>query len=122
MRLKRLKLISFALILTLLAAMLPACSPISLALFNGENLASGNVEVFLLDDGKEILKTERRINGKGTLELKIPDVEDGEYEILVKSAGFEDKASVSIEKSFLTFLETDKHIYKPGQTIHIRII
>ena len=40
-------------------------------------------------------------------------VEDGEYEILVKGAGFEDKASVSIEKSFLTFLETDKPALQP---------
>ncbi|MFC1846743.1 alpha-2-macroglobulin family protein [Chloroflexota bacterium] len=144
MKFKIIKLLSFTLILALLATMLPACSPvfaaesymalipevlhsgqteeISLALFNGENPASGNVEVVLLDDGKEILKTGKRINGKGTLEIKIPDVADGEYEIRVKSAGFEDKASVSIEKSFLTLLETDKPIYKPGQTIHIRLI
>ena len=74
MKLKRLKLLSFTLILALLATILPACSPvfvaesymalipevlhsgqteeISLALFNGENLASGGVEVILLDTGR----------------------------------------------------------------------
>ncbi len=144
MKLKGLKVLSITLIVTLLATMLPACSPvfaaesfmalipevlhsgqteeISLALFNGDNLASGKVEVSLLNDGNEILKANKDISGRGTLSLNIPDVEDGEYEIRVKGAGFDDKASVSIERSFLTFLETDKPIYKPGQTIHIRLI
>ncbi|MFC1865294.1 alpha-2-macroglobulin family protein [Chloroflexota bacterium] len=144
MRLKRNKLLSFTLILALLTTMLPACSlvfaaesymalipevlhsgqaeKISLALFNGENSASGRVEVTLLDDGNEILKVDKDINGRGTLMLNIPDVEDGEYEIRVKSAGFEDKATVSIERRFLTFLETDKPIYKPGQAIHVRLL
>ncbi len=140
----KLKILTFTLIAALLATMLPACSPvfaaesfmaiipevlhsgqteeISLALFNGEKLASGNVEVSLLEDGKEILKIDSDISGRGTIALNIPDVEDGQYEIRVRGAGFDDTASVSIERSFLTFLETDKPIYKPGQTIHIRLI
>ena len=140
----RFKAIALILILTLLVTMIPGCRPVftaesylavipkvlhsgqteelSLALFSGDNLASGNVEVALLDEGKEIFKVEKDISGKGIIKLDVPDVDDGDYEIRVKTSGFEDKASVKIERSFLTFLETDKPIYKPGQTIHIRLI
>ena len=144
MRFKRFKAISFILILTLLVTMIPACSPIlasesylavipkvlhsgqtqelSLALFSGDSLASGDVEVALLKEGAEIFSVKKSITGKGTIELDVPDIEEGEYQIRVKAAGFEDVATVKIEKSFLTFMETDKPIYKPGQIIHIRLI
>ncbi len=140
---KKFKIIAFILILTLLVTIVPSCRPVlaaesylaiipkvlhssqteefSLALFKGESLVSGNVEVALLEEGVEILSIEKSITGKGTIELEIPDIEDGDYEILVKGAGFEDKATVKVEKGFLTFLETDKPIYKPGQTIYIRL-
>jgi len=93
---------------------------ISIALFKGERLIQGNVEVSLLKDGTKILKVKDGINGKGTIEIDIPNIEAGDYEILVKGKGFEDKAPVKVESSFLVFLETDKPIYKPGQTIHVR--
>lgn len=141
---RRSKIIASILILALLATMIPSCNPVfaaesylaiipkvlhsgqteelSLALFSGDNLASGKVEVALLDDGAEIFKVEKNISGKGIIKLDVPDVANGDYEIRVKTSGFEDKATIKIEKSFLTFLETDKPIYKPGQTIHIRLI
>ena len=144
MRFRRSKVIASILILALLATMIPSCRPVftaesylavipkvlhsgqteelSLALFSGDKLASGKVEVALLDDGAEIFKVEKNISGKGIIKLDVPDVANGDYEIRVKTSGFEDKATVKIEKSFLTFLETDKPIYKPGQTIHIRLI
>ena len=144
MRLKVFKAIILALVLTILVTTVPGCRPVyavesylaiipkvfhsghteelSIALFKGESLTSGNVEVSLLKDGAEILNIKQRIAGKGIIRLEVPDVEDGEYEIQVKTAGFEDKAAVRVESSFLTFLETDKPIYKPGQTIHIRLI
>jgi len=95
---------------------------VSLALFNGERLTSGRVEVALLKDGERVLRVAGDINGKGTIQFEVPDVEEGEYEIRVKGEGFEDKAKVRIEKNFLVFLETDKPIYKPGQTIHMRAL
>jgi len=141
---RRFKVIAPILILVLLVTMVPSCRPVfaaesylavipkvlhsgqaeelSLALFNGDKPASGNVEVALLDEGREIFKIERNISGKGIIKLDVPDVADGDYEIRVKTSGFEDTATVKIEKNFLTFLETDKPIYKPGQTIHIRLI
>ncbi len=141
---RRFKVIVPILILVLLATMVPSCRPVfaaesylavipevlhsgqteelSLTLFSGDKPASGNVEIALLDEGKEILNINKDISGKGIIKLVIPDVADGDYEIRVKTSGFEDTATIKIEKNFLTFLETDKPIYKPGQTIHIRLI
>ena len=55
---------------------------LSLALFRGEELIPGKVEVALLKEGEEILKVKEDINGKGTIEIQIPDIEQGEYEVL----------------------------------------
>jgi CD109 antigen len=95
---------------------------ISLALFNHVGLTSGRVEVALLKDGNELIKAGKDINGKGTIEFKVPSIDEGTYELRVKGPGFEDKAQVKIERSSLIFLETDKPIYKPGQTIMMRAI
>ena len=140
---KRFNIIALVLITALLVTMLPACQAVfaaesymaiipevlhsgqteelSLALFEGDRLVPGDVEVALLSEGEEILSVGKSIDGKGTISLDIPDIEDGEYEITIKGNGFEDSATVSVEKSFLTFIETDKPIYKPGQTIYMRL-
>ena len=146
MRSLNLKVMALLLTAALLLTTLPACSTIpvsaaesymaiipevlhsgqteelSLALFAGDNLVAGKVEVSLLDDGSEIYKTEKNVNGKGTIEIDVPVIDDGDYEIRVKGNNFEDEATVRVERSFLTFLETDKPIYKPGQTVYIRLI
>lgn len=135
---------AFLIVLTLFVSIVPACSPteavenyiavvpkvlhsgskeaVSLTLLKGERLIPGQVEVALLKQGEEILSVKEGIEGKGKIEIDIPDVEAGGYEILVKGNGFEDKAPVRVEKSFLVFLETDKPIYKPDQTMHLRVI
>ena len=95
---------------------------VSLALFSGDKLVDGKVQVSLLKDGKEITTKTTNIKGKGTIEITVPEVEEGEYQIQVKTEGFEDKATVIVEKTLLVFLETDKPIYKPGQTVHIRVV
>jgi CD109 antigen len=95
---------------------------ISLALFAGDKLVKDNVEVTLLKDGKKVASAKQAVDGKGTVSLDIPKVADGKYEIQVKGGAFSDTASISVEKSFLVFLETDKPIYKPGQTIHMRVL
>ncbi len=137
--------LAFLLSLALLASIVPGCShvaeavesyvavvpkvlhaggqeAVSLALFKGETLTSGRVEVALFKDGERVLRVAGDINGKGTIQFEVPDVEEGEYEIRVKGEGFADEAKVRVEKSFLIFLETDKPIYKPGQTIHMRAL
>ncbi len=140
---KGLRTLVIILVFALLASIIPACQPvfaaesylavvsrvlhsggsesISLALFKGDNLVPGEVEVTLLKEGREVLKVKEYVDGKGTVRLDIPDIEEGDYEIRVKGNGFEDMASVKVERSFLIFLETDKPIYKPGQTIHMRV-
>ncbi len=95
---------------------------VSFTLLNGEQFASGKVEAALVKDGEEIVKARGDIAGKGQIQLDIPDVPEGEYQIVVRGNGFEDETQVSVENRFLVFAETDKPIYKPGQTIYLRII
>ncbi|MCJ7522003.1 MAG: MG2 domain-containing protein, partial [Dehalococcoidia bacterium] len=132
-------------ILALLGSMLPGCTrtaeavesyvavvprvlqaggqeAVSLTLFGEEGLTSGRVEVALLSDGQEVLRVDGGIDGKGTIQFDVPDIEEGEYTIRIRGQGFEDQAEVRIERSPLIFLETDKPIYKPGQTLHMRAI
>jgi len=144
MRVKGFVVITFSLILAFLASILPTCRPaeaaenymavipkvlhsgstaaISVALLSGDRLVSGNVEVALLKDGKAVAKARESIDGKGTIKLNVPDIDEGSYEIQVKGTGFDAKSPVKVERSFLVFLETDKPIYKPGQTIQMRAI
>jgi len=138
------KALVIILALTLITAIVPACrraeaaetylavvpkvlhagstEAISLSLFRGDQLTTGEVEVTLLKDGKEVVQVQKTIKGKGTIEIDIPDIEEGQYQVQVKGEGFEDEASVVVDKSLLVFIETDKPIYKPGQTIHIRVV
>ena len=95
---------------------------ISLALFAGDSMVKNTVEVRLLQNNKEIASAKQTIDGKGTINLNVPDVEDGVYDIQVKGEGFNDTAQIRIEKSFIVFIETDKPIYKPGQTVHVRVM
>ena len=145
MKARWIKLTVVMLALAVIGSILPACQPleaaesylaviprvllsgstesISIALFKGDDLIKSKVEVTLLKDNEEITQVSKTINGKGIIELDIPDdIEEGEYQVRVKGAGFEDEASVLVDASFIVFLETDKPIYKPGQTIHIRTI
>jgi CD109 antigen len=141
---QRLAKLSLILIIAVLATGVPACTPVfsaeshlavvpsvlhsgetvdlSVALLKGDSLSSGDVEVTLSNDKEVVAHAESRINGKGIVELKLPQIPSGDYEIQVKGPGFTEKASIKVESSFLLFLETDKPIYKPSQTIHISAI
>ncbi len=145
MKMNRLTALSIIGLVALLGTVLPACSrpvraassylavvpkvmqsgstqALSLALFSGNRPASGDVQVSLLQNGKTVAEAKKSVNGNGTVNLAIPDIADGEYTIRVKGPGFDDKAQVRIDNSFLIFIETDKPIYKPGQTIQIRVL
>ncbi|MCL0065991.1 MG2 domain-containing protein, partial [Dehalococcoidia bacterium] len=97
---------------------------VTFTLLDGEGrLAGDNVRVALLKGNREVVTAESHINGKGKVEISIPsDLAEGDYQLRISGTGFEDRTSVRVEKSLLVFLETDKPIYKPGQTIHIRVI
>jgi len=95
---------------------------VSLTLFHGDKLATGMVEVALLQDGREVLKQAAEIDGKGAIDFQVPLLPQGEYEMEVRGEGFFDRTKVRVQDGSLLFLETDKPIYKPGQTLHTRVI
>ncbi|MFC2014193.1 alpha-2-macroglobulin family protein [Chloroflexota bacterium] len=95
----------------------------SLSLSSAGQFVRDNIEVTLLKDDKKVTSARQIINGTGTITLNIPEnAEEGKYEIQVKGTGFTDNASVSVAKSYIAFVETDKPIYKPGQTINMRVL
>ncbi len=95
----------------------------SMSLFNGKDLVKSQVSVSLFDQNKKLLTSGTAdIDGKGTVTFDVPQVTAGEYEILVTGVGFSERASVQVQAGTLLFLETDKPIYKPGQTILVRLV
>ncbi len=144
MRLTRSKIAVLILALAVVALVAPACGPrgpvetylaviprvlhsgstetVSLALFNSGELVTGDVEVSLLQGNREVAGGSARIKGRGIIEIDLPDLPEGTYQVRVKGETFEDTAQVTVEHSLLAFVETDKPIYKPGQTMHIRVI
>ncbi len=94
---------------------------VSITLFKGGQNISGKVQLTLFKGDKDILTVKKQIEGKGTIPFTVPAVAAGEYGIRIQGNDFKDEASVQIENSFLVFVETDKPIYKPGQTIQMRV-
>lgn len=144
---KLVKILSFAITFISLAALIPACTPkpaaaadsyvavvpnvlhvgrveaVSLSLSAGGQAVKDNIEVSLLKDNKLVASSKQLVNGAGTVTINIPqNLPEGQYEVQVKGNGFTDKARVTVEKSYLVFVETDKPIYKPGQTIEMRVL
>lgn len=91
-------------------------------LFNGDELAGGPVSVALRDGGAVLAEASARIGGTGTVEVEVPRVEPGEYEAVVTGPGFKKSVQVQVREGTVLFLETDKPIYKPGQTVLMRLI
>ncbi len=141
------KILAFVLSFISLASLIPACAPkpalaadsyvavvpdvlhvgraeaLSLSLSRGGQVVKDNIEVSLFKDNKLVTSAKQVVNGAGTVTINIPqNVPEGKYEVQVKGNGFSDKAQVMIEKSYLVFVETDKPIYKPGQTIEMRVL
>ena len=95
----------------------------SFTLFNGQNLANSAVAVSVIGKDKTVLASvQGDIDGKGTLALAVPRVAPGEYQVKVAGQGFAETTAVQIQPGTLLFLESDKPIYKPGQTIHVRLV
>ena len=72
---------------------------------------SGKVRLTLLDEGKSVRTVAAKVEGAANIELPVPQLERGKYEI-----------KVEVEDGVLLFVETDKPVYKPGQTVHIRMM
>jgi hypothetical protein len=82
------------------------------------------------DDAPEVSKSEALTGGDGfaTLEFRVPSgVEDegeGALKITARRGAFADTAetSVSVEQRPRIILTTDKALYQPGQTMHVRAL
>ena len=99
-----------------------ATESISVALFSSGRPASGQVEVTLLSRGVPVSRVAGFINGQGSLDIEVPSLADGAYELEISGPGFTDRATLMVEARTVLFLETDKPINKPGQTVHIRVL
>ncbi len=141
---RKFSILAFILIVAMLAPLFPACtkSPaptaytavipavlqagskqaISIALFSGKEPTHGSVNVILSKDGQEISRAQGNIKGNGMVQLNVPEIAEGDYTLQVKGNGFQDEAQVKVENKFIIFLETDKPIYKPGQTVRMRVM
>ncbi|MBN1629712.1 MAG: alpha-2-macroglobulin [Thermoleophilia bacterium] len=94
----------------------------SFTLTDGEKPGSGTASVTIFDKGKIVAQGASPIEDTGSVEFDLPVVAAGDYDVLVKAAGFSDSTKVRVEAGTLLFLETDKPIYKPGQTIELRLV
>ena len=97
---------------------------VSVSLFNGDRPVSGKVRLTLLDDGASVRTVAAKVEGAANIELPVPQIERGKYEIEVEVEDVSEtrSASVEVEDGVLLFVETDKPIYKPGQTVHMRLM
>ena len=96
----------------------------SFTLTNGTKPARSQVTVAVLDKSKTktIASGTGDINGTGTVAFRLPTVAPGDYQVKVQGSGFSKVTPVRIQAGTLLFLQTDKPIYKPGQTIQIRLV
>ena len=97
---------------------------VSVSLFNGSLPASGNVRLTLFDSGVLVRTVAARVDGSANIKLPVPQLERGRYELEVQVEDVPEtrRASVEVEDGVLLFVETDKPIYKPGQTVHVRLM
>ena len=99
-----------------------AVESVSVSLFSRGRPASGNVMVALLSNGVPVSKASGFIEGQGSLEVRVPVLADGVYELAVEGPGFSASQELHVESRTVLFLETDKPVYKPGQTVNIRAL
>ena len=97
---------------------------VSISLLRGDRPAAGNVRLTLRDGGVTLLSLVARVEGTGGLKILVPQVESGTYEIELRVEGVKEtrRAPVEIVDGVALFVETDKPIYKPGQTVHVRLM
>ena len=97
---------------------------ISISLFNGDRPAAGNVRVSLFDGGTAIQAVTAAVVGTANVMLPVPRLERSRYEVHVRVDDVPEvsRAFVDVVDGLLLFVETDKPIYQPGQTVHVRLM
>lgn len=94
----------------------------SFTLTDKEEPARGSVRVSLLDGRETVASGSAEIMGTGTVSFEVPPVSPGTYTVQVAGQSFAETATIEVKSGTLLFLETDKPIYKPGQTIMMRLV
>jgi CD109 antigen len=104
-------------------------SSISMSAFAGkEHVPAERCVEYALADSKEtripLVRTSTGKSGHSIARFEVPPIEEGTYSLIAKPVGTDEEytATVRVLKSNPIFIETDKPIYKPGQTIHGRIL
>ncbi|MFH0836058.1 MAG: alpha-2-macroglobulin family protein [Candidatus Micrarchaeota archaeon] len=97
------------------------------ALTAGKQPANAFISVYLKDaEGVKTLLFEEGTKASGRLSksFKVPELPEGSYKLEFQALGSSEvlEAPVVLEKGFFFLIETDKPIYKPGQTLHARVI
>src|SRR5919202_3061561 len=95
---------------------------VSLAVFAGERPASAAVSVVLLKDGQSVVERTAQVSGRARVPLALPNLAAGDYQLRVAGKAFAGETPIRVEEGTILFVETDKPIYKPGQTVHIRVL
>jgi alpha-2-macroglobulin-like protein len=94
----------------------------------GSAVDQASVQAELVSEGKTIAQFSGKTNSDGevTARLAMPDdvLKNATLRITVKSRNSEDKIeeTIQVRSSLHTLLTTDKPLYQPGQTIHIRAL
>ncbi len=97
---------------------------ISVSLFNNDRPAAGDVTVSLLRGGTLVQTIAATVAGTANVALPVPLQSSGHHEVRVRVDGVREVSSARVEvvDGLLLFVETDKPIYQPGQTVHVRLM
>ena len=95
-------------------------------------IPDADIEIIARSKAKEKKVTVDLYNGKtgkyGTADIRfpVPELEEGDYDLIINTpseAGKDIiKKPVKIERTYKILLTTDKPLYQPGQTVHIRAL
>ena len=94
----------------------------------GVPVAGAKVRVVLAQGGKEICSTETKTDARGEVaaQLQLPagELTSARLKVTVQSRTARDSVeeTVSVKSAVRTLLTTDKPLYQPGQTIHLRAL
>jgi CD109 antigen len=102
-------------------------SSVTMAAFSDNRSVERCVEYTLTDENDNeitLVQASTSESGNVVATFEVPDVEEGTYVLSAKPSGVDTEftATVDVVKNNPLFIETDKPIYKPGQTIHGRIV
>ena len=97
---------------------------ISVSLFKGDRPAAANVWVTLLDGGTIVQTVNAKVDGTANVMLPVPRLERSQLQVSVRVENVPQAraAFVAVVDGLLLFVETDKPIYQPGQTVHVRLM